>query len=108
MSLNIGDNFKYLGKKFLDERESFNTLEEMNACNDVPEGFITYCKENKKRYEYKDGAWIEYVTGGTGGAGMTDEEREQLSRKFDDVLLLFRYEMFDNVPESLKSVLGVT
>ena len=85
MSLNIGDNFKYLGKKFLDERESFNTLEEMNACNDVPEGFITYCKENKKRYEYKDGAWIEYVTGGTGGAGMTDEEREQLARKFDDV-----------------------
>ena len=49
MSLNIGDNFKYLGKKFLDDRESFNTLEEMNACNDVPEGFITYCKENKKR-----------------------------------------------------------
>ena len=82
MSLNIGDNFKYLGKKFLDERESFNTLEEVNACNDVPEGFITYCKEDKKRYEYKDGAWIEYVTG---GAGMTDEEREQLATKFDDV-----------------------
>lgn len=86
MSLNIGDNFKYLGKKFLDERESFDTLELMNACNDVPEGFITYCKENQKRYEYKDGAWKVYtVSGGTGGAGMTDEEREQLASKFDDV-----------------------
>ena len=82
MSLNIGDNFKYLGKKFLDERESFNTLEEMNACNDVPEGFITYCKEDQKRYEYKGRAWTEYVTG---GAGMTDEERTQLAKKFDDV-----------------------
>ena len=86
MSLNIGDNFKYLGKKFLDERESFNTLEEMNACNDVPEGFITYCKENQKRYEYKNGAWKVYtVSGGTGGAGMTDEQLETLNSKFDDV-----------------------
>ena len=45
MSLNIGDNFSYLGKKFLDARQSFDTLEFMNACNDVPESFITYCKE---------------------------------------------------------------
>ena len=86
MALNIGDNFKYLGKKFLDNRESFNTLEEMNACNDVPEGFITYCKEDKKRYEYKDDVWVEYIVNSdTSGAGMTDEEREQLATKFDDV-----------------------
>ena len=81
MSLNIGDNFKYLGKKFLDARESFDTLEEMNACTGIPEGFITYCKEDKKRYEYNGTTWVEY----TGGVGMTDEEREQLSTKFDDV-----------------------
>ena len=81
MSLNIGDNFKYLGKKFLDARESFDTLEEMNACTGIPEGFITYCKEDKKRYEYNGTTWVEYI----GGAGMTDEEREQLSTKFDDV-----------------------
>ena len=53
MSLNIGDNFKYLGKKFLDNRESFNTLEEMRACTGVPKGFITLCYEDNKRYEYK-------------------------------------------------------
>ena len=61
MALNIGDNFKYLGKKFLDDRESFDTLEAMNSCNDVPERFITYCKETDKRYEYKNGAWVEYL-----------------------------------------------
>ena len=62
MALNIGDNFKYLGKKFLDDRESFDTLEAMNSCNDVPERFITYCKETDKRYEYKNGAWVEYLS----------------------------------------------
>ena len=64
MSLHIGDNFSYLGKKFLDARESFDTLEEMNACNDVPEGFITICYEDNKRYEYDGVAWVEYKVGG--------------------------------------------
>ena len=64
MSLHIGDNFSYLGKKFLDARKSFNTLEEMNACNDVPKGFITICYENNKRYEYNGIAWVEYKVGG--------------------------------------------
>ena len=41
MSLNIGDNFKYLGKKFLENRESFNNLEEMKAYIGVNKGFIT-------------------------------------------------------------------
>ena len=74
MSLNIGDNFKYLGKKFLDARESFDTLEEMNACTDVPKGFITICYEDNKRYEYDGSAWIEYVINGdsTGYAKIED------------------------------------
>ncbi len=92
MALNIGDNFSYLGKKFLDARQSFNTLEEMNSCNDVPEGFITYCKENNKRYEYKNNTWIERVSDSItqteidkwNSAGMTDEEKEQLETKFDN------------------------
>ena len=69
MSLNIGDNFKYLGKKFLDDRESFNTLEEMNACNDVPKGFITICYENDKRYEFNGTEWIEYIVNSSGESG---------------------------------------
>ena len=61
MSINIGDNFSYLGKKFLDERQSFETLEELMACIDVPEGFISYCVENETRYEFKNGEWIEFI-----------------------------------------------
>ena len=52
MSINIGDNFSYLGKKFLDDREHFKTVAEMKACNNVPNGFITYCDETNSRYEY--------------------------------------------------------
>ena len=63
MSLNIGDNFKYLGKKFLDDRESFATLEAMKNCTSVPDGFITYCKEDEKRYEFKSSNTINELTG---------------------------------------------
>lgn len=69
MSLNIGDNFKYLGKKFLDNRESFATLEDMKKCTQVPDGFLTYCQEDGKRYEFNSsnnineltGKWVEFV-----------------------------------------------
>ena len=69
MSLNIGDNFKYLGKKFLDNRESFATLEDMKKCTQVPNGFLTYCQEDGKRYEFNSsnnineltGQWAEFV-----------------------------------------------
>ena len=73
MSINIGDNFSYLGKKFLDNRQSFDTLELMNNCSDAPLGFITYCKEDNKRYEYSDAGWIEYKS------SITDEEAEKLN-----------------------------
>ncbi len=71
MSINLGDNFKYLGKKFLDDRESFNSLSDMKKCNTVPDGFITYCKEDGKRYEYLNsniddpitGKWSEFKVG---------------------------------------------
>lgn len=78
MSINIGDNFKYLGKKFLDDRESFATLEEMKNCVMVPDGFVTYCKEDGKRYEFNSsniineltGQWVEFSAKGIGdGAG---------------------------------------
>lgn len=76
MSIKIGDNFSYLGKKFLDARQSFQTLTDMKKCNDVPIGFITYCVENNKRYEYNPGneddatigKWREYKV----GADVTD------------------------------------
>ena len=63
MSLSIGDNFKYLGKKFLDSRESFATLEDMKKCTQVPNGFLTYCQEDGKRYEFNSSNTINELTG---------------------------------------------
>lgn len=71
MSLKIGDNFSYLGKKFLDNRQLFLTLNEMNACTDVPNSFVTYCEEDGNRYEFKDGVWKKYVVAG-GGSDLND------------------------------------
>ena len=84
MSLNIIDNFKYLGKKFLDSRESFDTLEQMKNCNDVPTGFITFCNENKKRYTYdasntpteKLGKWRLFEVDSVGGGNVIMQSEE--------------------------------
>ena len=84
MSLNIGDNFKYLGKKFLDSRESFATLAEMKSCTDVPDGFITYCQETDTRYEYKSsnannvttGHWREFIIEGEAGTSAVIQNEE--------------------------------
>jgi hypothetical protein len=87
MSLNIGDNFQYLGKKFLDARESFATLADMKKCTDVPDGFITYCQENDTRYEFKNtnannvttGHWREFAinTECVGGGGISAVIQEE-------------------------------
>ena len=61
MAINVGDNFSYQGKKFLDNRQSFKTLAELQIYSSVPEGFLAYCEENKKRYEFIDGVWTEYI-----------------------------------------------
>ena len=79
MSINIGDNFSYLGKKFLDARQSFDTLEAMRLCSDVPLGFITFCKEDSKRYEYGQNGWVEYNT----GIGITGEQKSQLQTAYE-------------------------
>ena len=63
MSLYIGDNFKYGGRKYLDDRQSFDTLEAMKNFDKVPDGFITYCKEDGKRYEFKSSNNINELTG---------------------------------------------
>lgn len=72
MAINVGSNFSYNGKFFLDARQSFDTLAAMRAfpSNSVPEGFIAYCKEDKKRYEFKNEEWVEFVA----GSGATEED----------------------------------
>lgn len=71
MSINIGDNFSYLGKKFLDSRQSFPTIDAMNACTDVPVGFITFCEEDGERYEYRDGSWKILTISSSGSSDNT-------------------------------------
>ena len=72
MAINVGDIFSYQGKKYLDNRQSFNTLTELQAYSNVPESFIAYCEEDKKRYEYIDGSWREYVIDSSGGGETID------------------------------------
>ena len=65
MAIKIGDNFSYQGKKYLDARQSFATLSELQSFTNVPSGFIAYCEENGKRYEFVNNEWIEFVMNGT-------------------------------------------
>lgn len=81
--MTIIDTFLYGGKKYLDQREYVDTINELKTTNEnvIPEGFITYCKENNKRYKYNStnsddpltGKWREIIindltTGGTDAA----------------------------------------
>ena len=63
MAINIGSNFNYNGRYFLDARESFATIEEMKSQTLIPDGFITYCQEDEKRYEFKSSNTIDELTG---------------------------------------------
>ena len=74
MAIQIGANFSFKGKKFLDDRQSFDTLAEMKSFieSGLPEGFLAYNKETDKYYKFNStneddatlGKWKEYTTGG--------------------------------------------
>ncbi len=87
MPINIGDNFSYLGNSFLDNRESFDTLEDMYLCTDVPVGFITYCVENKRRYEYTENGWVEYIVSGGSGEGKREVEMSNIQPMDNNILM---------------------
>lgn len=65
MSLGIGDNFKYQGKKPNFERDSFATKAEMKGFPEanVDEGHISFCEEDGKHYEFKAGNSVDTNTG---------------------------------------------
>lgn len=54
MAVKIASNFSLKSKKFLDDREEFDTILDMKNFpeNSIPNGFITYNKETNKRYEF--------------------------------------------------------
>ena len=55
MAINTIDNFSYKGKKFLDDRTSFKTTQEMNDVdpNTIPRGF--------KGFDEEAGVWKMWI-----------------------------------------------
>ena len=52
------------------KRQQFDTIADMRACTNAPEGYVTYCLANRKRYEFhksndflqgSTGYWREYT-----------------------------------------------
>ena len=114
MSINIGDNFSYLGKKFLDNREHFDTVAKMKACNDVPNGFITYCDETNTRYEYHTdneedatlGKWrvFKSVPDVDFGEYVTQDELEEAIKDVDVTEQLENYATKEYVDQVIEEV----
>ena len=70
--IQTANEFSLRKKEYLDDRQSFDTLADMAGFDDVPDGFITLNKEDRKRYIYESsntidtdlGKWREYKSGG--------------------------------------------
>lgn len=70
MSLNIGDNFSYLGAKPLDTRRVYTNKAALDAVSlsTVYEGMIVYVQSEDKYYRLKSGIWVEF----SAGSGISD------------------------------------
>ena len=72
--IQTANEFSLRKKEYLDDRQSFDTIADMAGFDDVPDGFITLNKEDRKRYIYESsntidtnlGKWREYKSGGSG------------------------------------------
>lgn len=95
----IASNFTYLGKKFLDDRQSFNDITAMTSFSvkSLPEGFIAYVKSEDKYYKFNStndfdaqlGYWKEY----NGGTGSSTDEKVKLNNTSESKYL---EELIDN------------
>lgn len=82
MALNFGDNIDYRGKKPLDNRLLFETIEEMASYSEnyLPELAICQNEEDRKLYVYDSsndvddtlGKWRVFEAGGEGGCEIKD------------------------------------
>lgn len=73
MGTKIAMGFDLESPQYLDSRQSFETIDEMNSSDITlfPDGFITFCKEDKIHYTLNKeaGSWEEFTGGGGGGGG---------------------------------------
>lgn len=70
MAIQVASNFTLKSKNFLDSRQSFDTVSAMTSfdVNGLPDGIITYVKENDTYYKFLSensvdenlGKWREY------------------------------------------------
>lgn len=65
MARQVADNFKYFGKKPLDERAQFGTLASMRGFDEryLPEGLISYCVETETSYRFSSSNSSNVLTG---------------------------------------------
>lgn len=78
----VADNFKYQGRKPLDQRIVIDTINDMKniAESVIYEGILAYNKETKKYYQFDPantdditlGKWREFLGGGSGNALILD------------------------------------
>ena len=50
--IQVANSFSLRKKDYLDDRQYFNTIADMKAFEKVPDGFVTFNKEDNKRYEF--------------------------------------------------------
>lgn len=65
MSLGIGDNFNYSGRKPNFSRDSFATLSTLKAVrdSDMDDGHLAYCAEDKRTYKFDSSNAVDPITG---------------------------------------------
>lgn len=90
MAIKVNSNFEYQLKQYGDIRQSFATIAEMSAYNAnlIPNGFITFCEENGKNYQWIDSndndailnKWREFTAGS--GADIDDTLDESATKTY--------------------------
>ena len=112
MAIQIADSFGLKARKFLDNRQTFDTIQAMVsfAESSLPNGFITYNKEDGKRYEFNStnevdsvlGKWREFTVGDTGSSKILDWEFKK-AYKSQDICLYNNmfYRCVNDIAESL-------
>ena len=65
MSLNIGDNFNFGGKKSLDGRQDQLTIASLKQLEEstIPNGFICFVEEDGNNYQYKESNEVDATLG---------------------------------------------
>ena len=66
MAIKIIAPFEYQGKQYLDSaRRSFDTIAAMKSYSEdnLPDGYITYCKQDGNDYQYDSSNAVDELTG---------------------------------------------